>query len=612
MRLDYDWQIAKKLPQKIINQFAEYSPIVLQLLYNRNIISPKGCENQRFYKVESQKSKVEKFLNPNYDKDLYDPFLIKGMDKAVYRIQEAIKDKQKIAVFGDYDADGVCASALLYEVFKFLGLDPYVYIPHREKEGYGLNIKAIEKLAKNNIDLIITCDCGVRDIKEIKKANNLGIDVIVTDHHIPENKEQGIRNKEQVLPRAYAVLDPKRSSCRYPFKQLAGVGVAYKLACALLSRSQISPHKSRVFLKWLLDLVAIGTVADIVPLVSENRTLVKYGLIVLNKTKRQGLLSLIEQSDLKPGEIDTYSIGYILGPRLNASGRLEHAQKTFKLLVCNLKDKTSKITCDIDAINRQRQDLTDRIVEQAREELEGLTSDQKIIMLASEEWSASVAGIVAGKLRDEFYRPTLIIQKKKDISRGSARSIPKFNIITALEKCLDLLEEVGGHSQAAGFTYKTKNHNLILDKLSEIAQNELTSGDIKKRINIDIKIDLQDVNWELFENLQKFEPLGEGNPRPVFLIRNAEIVDIYKVGNDGQHLKLGIRNGEWGIGELGISFEAIGFNLTGDNCHLKVGDNIDIVFNLICNHWNGEEQLQLKIVDIKLNQKSKIKNQNYI
>ncbi len=596
------WEISEKISQNIINKFLDYSPIVLQLLYNRNIIT-KEPKNKITKEQKNQitKEQIEKFFDPDYKKDLYDPFLMKDMDKAVLRIEKAVKGKQKIAIFGDYDADGVCASALLYEFLKFLGSEPSVYIPHREKEGYGLNIKAIEKLNKEGVKLILTCDCGIRDIEEIKKANNLGIDIIVTDHHIPKNmgqetrnKRQEVKNKKEVLPDAYAILNPKRKDCKYPFKQLAGVGVTYKLVQAVLSKNRQKKKNAEAFLKWLLDLVVIGTIADIVPLISENRTLVKYGLIVLNKTKRQGILSLIMQSNLKLGEINTYSIGYILGPRLNASGRLKHAQKSFELLVCSLKDKASKITCDIDALNKQRQNLTKSIIEQAREKLKELKSDQKIIMLASKNWPASVAGIVAGKLRDEFYRPTLIVQHKKDISRGSARSIPKFNITSVLESCSDLFEEVGGHSQAAGFTYKTKNHNLIFDKLFKITQQELSLEDIKKIINIDVQIDLNNINWKFFENIQKFEPYGEGNHRPVFLISNVEIVDIYKVGNNGQHLKIGVKDKK-----SVISSEAIGFNLTEGNGHLQIGDKVDIVFHLICNRWNGNKQLQLKIIDIK-------------
>jgi single-stranded-DNA-specific exonuclease len=573
------WHLKNKFPQNFSEKFPEYIPLVSQLLYNRGI---------------TEKDQVGDFFNFDYDKDLPDPFLMEDMEKAVKRILKAIQKKEKIAVFGDYDADGITSSAVLAKTLKLLGNKPEVYIPDRAKEGYGMNLKAIRYLKKQKINLIITVDCGISDFEEIVLADQLGIAMIVTDHHcIPEK-----------IPPALAILNPHLKNCLYPFKDLAGVGVAYKLAQALICKSKAESG----FEKWLLDLVALGTVADCVPLLGENRALVHYGLIVLNKTKNPGLKKLIEISRVssrkKGGGIISEDISFVLAPRLNVAGRMDHANLSFRLLMSEDETEIEEIAQKLEKKNQERRKKTKEIIEEAKKRfykknsVKGGKKIDKIIFEADSEWPVGLVGLVAGRLSDEFSRPALIFSKGEKKSTGSGRSIPCFNLIETVSHCQNFLLEFGGHSQAAGFTLLNNKLDDFYQAIKSIVEKKLKEKDLKPSLEIEAEAEGKDLNWDFFNQISKFAPFGQNNPTPLLLMKNLQIKEMRPVGNGEKHLKMKLL---WKSSDSNHEkiFEAIGFNF--GNCFLKLKENdfIDVVFELTSNLWNGYTSLQLKVVDLK-------------
>lgn len=577
---DKNWKINKKPPKKFIEQFPEYSRLILQLLWDR--------------KLRTQEA-IDEFFNPDYNEDIHDPFLMKGMEKAVHRIKQALKDKQKIVVFGDYDADGVCGVAVLSETLKFLGADFSIYIPDRNKEGYGLNNKAIREIVKNKTNLIITVDCGITDFEEIELANKLGVDVVIVDHH----------EVSQKIPRAVAIVNPRQKNETYPFKELAATGVAFKVVQALLRKYYLDKIQYKGWEKWLLDLVAIATVTDVMPMRGENRTLVKYGLVVLAQTKRKGLKELMNLAKIKPKintkllatNLDTYTLGFIIGPRLNSAGRIDHANTAYELLVTDSAREAKKIAQNLNDKNYQRQKMTDRIIKEI-EKKDKILQKRKIIFEGSKEWPVGIVGLIAGRLADKYYRPTIIFQEIKSISKGSARSIPSFNIIEAISQCRNLLDEFGGHPGAAGFTLSNKNLKNFENKLLKIANKKLKSKDLIPALNIDIELMPEEINFNTYDEIQKLAPFGEGNLRPLFLLKKMKITNFRVVGKNCTHLKIYLKK-EMDSGERNKTFEAIGFGFSGFCDKIKLGDELDVVFELITNEWNGTRELQLKIVDLK-------------
>lgn len=570
MSIEKTWQLAPKAPSEFLQQFANLESIVIQLLYNRDL---------------KDKNAIVNFLNPDYKTGLYDPFLIQDMKKAIDRIFKAIQKKEKIVIYGDYDADGITSTALLYKTLKFLGAENLkTYIPHRQKEGYGLHKKSVRKFKKQKTHLIITVDCGITNVQQVAEAKKLNMDVIITDHHEVPPK----------LPSAYAILNVKRKDDRYPFKGLAGVGVAFKLAQALLSKAADKlPLVREAFEKWLLDLVAIGTIADLAPLLDENRALVKYGLIILNQSKRWGLKKLYEQAGLKPklAPLNTYNIGYQIAPRLNAAGRMEHANAAYNLLLTESELEAEKLASELETTNRSRQKLTAEILEQAKEQIGDM--EEKMILLASHPaWSSGIAGLVAGKICDEYSKPTLIIERGEKQSTGSARSIENFNITKALAECEEFLIRYGGHKTAAGFTLETAKISLFYQKLEKIARQEI-GEELKPTLLIEAELNLSEVNEKTLEQIEKFQPFGEANPVPRFLARKISVVEIRGAGAQQKHLKLKLKN------QNGRYFEAIGFGLGEWVKKLLPGDIIDLVYEILVNEWNGQRKLELKIVDLK-------------
>jgi len=571
------WKIKKPAPREFLDKFPELSRMTLQLLWDRNL--------------KTQKT-IDEFFSPDYDQDLHDPFLLKDVKKVIKRIEKAAQKHEKVAVFADYDADGICGGILLHEILNVYKIEPETYIPDRNLEGYGLNSKAIEQLAKKKIKLILTIDCGITDFEEVKLANKLGIEIIIVDHHEIPTSSPG-RSK---LPKAFAIINPKQNDCRYPFKYFAATGVAFKLAQAV--------RKSKKLLiaweKWLLDLVAIATITDSMTLLGENRTLVKYGLIVLSQTKRLGLKKLMAKARIKPvynpqtseTNLNTYTIGFILGPRINAASRVDHGTTAFRLLLTKKENEADELAEKLETRNQERQRQTERIFKEARERASKNLDKRKIIFEADKDWTSGLIGLVAQKLRDEFWRPCFMCQISKDSVNCSGRGgIAGFDVIKALNKCKNLLEEYGGHPYAGAFRAKTEN----LDKIRKTLEKEggkLKAKDLIPSLEIDIETKAEELDWRTFEELQKFAPFGSDNPEPLFLLRGLKIIGIRGVGNNGNHLKMLLEKDN-------KRFQAIGFSLAGICGNMGIGDKIDIVFELIANEWNGTKELQLKIMDLR-------------
>jgi len=570
-------------------------------------------------------SQIDNFLQAEYQANLHDPFLFKDMLPASELILKHLQAGNKITVYGDYDADGVTSTAVMFKTLDFLINNaaaenkPDIYIPHRETEGYGLNVNAVELIAKGGTKLIITVDGGIRSITEVEKAKELGMDVIVTDHHEPGEK----------LPNCL-IINPKVDKDNYPFSGLAGVGVAFKVAQALFAvvsqnkkdYQNSTTEKFEFFEKWLLDLVAIGTIADLVPLVDENRVLVKYGLLILNKTRRVGIQKLIEVSQSavdKKGntrELDTWQVGFQLAPRLNAAGRLGHASNAYQLLVTTDETEAIKIAEELNATNQERQNLTEDIFRLAdksitkeakiifavcpciREGREGLEiSQQKSDILAEHVWPAGVMGLVAGKLTEKYYLPALAITRKESSPGvfeivGSARSIAEFNITAMLEKCSEFLKNYGGHKQAAGFTVKDGELEKFLALANKIAGDELKNVLLAPTLEIDLKINFGEISEELYNTLNKLRPFGVQNPQPKFLTENLQVVNANTMGNTSQHLKLKLLKD-------GKMFDAVAFGASDEWKKITAGDFIDLVYYIDINEWNGRREVQLKAVDLK-------------
>ena len=515
------------------------------------------------------------FLKPDFRKGLYDPFLMKGMEKTVARTILAIKNKETVGIFGDYDADGIPGSVLLNQSLKKLGLKTEVFIPTRE-QGYGLNQKGIDILKKAGVSLLITVDLGVRNLAEVSYAKKNGMDVIILDHHEVGNK----------FPDCI-IVDPKQVGDKYPFKELAATGVVFKLLQALSVKID---NINESFLKWSLDLVAISTICDVVPLLSENRIFAKYGLIVLKKTRNIGLLELYKKAAILPETINTYSVGFQIGPRINAPGRMDNANESFYLLSTRDKREANTLAQKLDKINLARQEELKRVLGEARKKVcdKGLDK-KKVILVTGKKWPHGIIGLVAGKLMEEYARPVIVCEHRKKDLRGSARSIDAYNMIEALDEAKIFLTRYGGHTKAAGLTFEHNRLSNLYDKLLEVAESKLKDEDLIPKITIDAKINLDDVDYKFIQNIKQFEPFGLGNPRPVFMAEKVPISEIRTVGKENKHLKMK-------VGEI----DAIGFDLGSEIKNLKEGQKINTVFTVDEDTWNGNSKIQLKILDLKI------------
>jgi len=568
MTLRKTWKVLPAAPADFYRQFPEYSKTVLNLLYHR---------------VGKDKKAITSFFNPDFERDLPDPFLFRDMEKAVGRILRAVKNREKIAVYGDYDVDGITSTSVVKIVLDQLGADSLIYIPDRAKEGYGINLNALKFIKGQGVKLIITVDCGIRSIEEIRQAKKWGMDVVLTDHHMPG----------EAIPKALAVINPKVKKETYPFRDLAGVGVAFKLAVAIV---QTAPRKfTDGCEKWLLDLVALGTVADLVPLAGENRTLVKYGLIVLGRTKRLGIKALFSAARLElsaQNPPDTGQISFQIAPRLNAAGRMDHANASFELLNTVDEKEAAELARQLETKNGRRQRLTDKVVKEIENKLD---LKKKVVFEGHPEWPVGILGLAAGKITEKYARAAFIFNIKKDLCQGSVRSMGKFKVVWALEQCKDLLLGYGGHDYAGGFTFLPKNQEKIRRKLYRIANKLLKEEDLVWETQIDQRVELKEINWELLTEIKRMEPFGVGNSSPLFLAQGVELFQCSLVGNGHKHLKMWFRDGD-------KTFEAIGFGKGDKYCHLTPNKNpqLDIVFEISSDEWNGQKKLQLIVRDLRV------------
>ncbi len=548
------WQLLPQAPDEYLRA-ANLPPIIAQLLYNRGV----------------HLGEIEPFLLADHRLG-GNPFLLPDMSQAVNRIYKALLTGEKIAICGDFDVDGITATASLTEGLSWLGGKVTPYIPHRLREGHGLKLPALEKLHSQGVGLIITVDCGVTSITEAKQAQEMGLDVIITDHHVPS----------VTLPRAIAVIDAKRKDSQYPFSELAGVGVAFKLLQALLYKDGREKR-----LVELLDLVALGTVTDLVPLVGENRYLVKEGLKVLNNTQRIGLQELIKLARLKLGELNTKHISKALGPRLNAASRMDDATTSYRLVTTRSPEEVHALAQELDARNVERQRLTDEVLRKAKERLAHRLYPPLLIE-GHEGYPVGVIGLVAGKLVDEFHKPAIILNLGPELCRGSARSISEFNVAEALEECQDLLITFGGHPLAAGFTVKQQNLARLEERLMSLAKTQLSHLDLCPQLVIDAEVPLSALAGDAFNLIQQLEPFGQGNSNPTFLTRQVEVIECRNFGNQDKHLELKLKQGN-------ITWRAVDFN--SQKTQEEIPSYLDIVYTIEKSFWNGEQVLRLNLRD---------------
>lgn len=516
---DLYWKVFPERPEneKELSAGLHIDPLIARILINRGINSVEDSE---------------KFLNVSLE-DLHSPFLMSGMERAVERISRAIKEGEKVMIFGDYDVDGISATSLLFTFFRQLGLDVSYYIPHRVEEGYGLNVDAIKKFAREKYTLLITVDCGVTSVEEVEKASELGIDVIITDHH----------QVSQKLPPALALLNPAMPECKYPFKHLAGVGIAYKLISAiktsLIESGKISA-KDSPNLNRVLDLVALGTLADMVPLIGENHVLVKIGLEEMTKTRNVGLRALINLGNFSSKPIADVDIGFFIAPRLNAIGRLQNARLGVDLLTTDDKFVAREIAKKLEIENAKRQNIQNRILKEALSliEREVDLENDKAIVFASKGWHPGVIGIVASKLVERFHLPTILLDIGDGAYRGSARSIPGFHIYECLAKCSDRLLYFGGHKYAAGLSLKESMMESFKAEFKKIAAESLSSKVIKPVLEIDSVVPLNRFNLNVVEDILELGPFGPQNPYPIFLARDVRFTEKpFFVGRENEHVK---------------------------------------------------------------------------
>lgn len=564
-------------PEQFKQEFPEYHSVILDLLHDRGITTA---------------DEIDKFMNPRYEVDVLDPFLFDQMDVAVKRVFEAIAGNERIVIHGDYDADGLSGAVILATTLRKLGAtDVDVFLPHREKDGYGINTNTINLLHQENTRLMITCDCGISNIDEIKEAKALGMDVIVTDHH---------ETKPELPP--CIILHPKVPGETYPFKHLAGGGVAFKLAQALLrTKTKEKPEmeaENEAFEKWLLDMVAVASVADMVPLVGENRALVKYGLLVLSKGKRIGMRAILQSAGVmkygKLPEMTTYHIGFVIGPRMNAAGRLQHANEAYATLMAESEHQASELAEQLEQTNRERRNITEKIFKQALEQIGPVSEEPEVLFARDPSWPMGVVGLIAGRVMNRHHRPVFIMGEFDGKIAGSGRSIEGFDCTKALAKADKILLKYGGHPQACGFTIADNDHYPeLVQTFNAYAREVLTKEDLIPTLELSAEMKLYDISWDFFDQLEQLKPFGQANPEPLFVSYGAEVVECSGVGQEKNHLRLSVTH-DHKIIRKGIAFKQ---KYWVDN--LMPGKKIDIVYKVELNEWNGNREIQLMIEEIK-------------
>lgn len=588
------WVLKPAPPTDWLESHPELPSLVATLLYHRGLLT---------------QTQMDEFLDPDYSKNVHDPFLFKDMAKAVDRILTAIANNERITVHGDYDADGVSAAVIMTTIFRALKYENFsIFLPHRETDGYGLNLNTVKLLANEGTKVIISCDCGISNAPEVELANSLGIDCIITDHHaIPAT-----------VPPALAIIHPKLPGETYPDQTLCGGAVAFKLTQGILAvhrrTNDLLPDGQAhdALEKWLLDMVAISSVADMVPMLGETRTLTKYGLIVLNKTRRIGLQKLLLEARLAESdgtlkrEIDADTIGFRIAPQINAAGRMDHANVAYKLLVAQSGAEAIDLAWQLNGNNTERQQKTEEFVAEAIAQIKN-DPDSPILFVYSKNWATGIVGLIASRLKEKFSRPVIAMTDNQGQIVGSGRSIEGFNLIATMQEMPELFHKFGGHPMACGFTLQSEAHieefkTKLITRFTSITRDL----DITPSVLVDAELDLDHVNWELYDVLDKFKPFGQGNPKPRYLAQGVTVTDLKPMGKDNKHLRIMVKHNSNKIRKT------IGWNLCGPNSainwheSLKPGDKIDMLFEVDINEWNGSRELQILIVDLKKSDSSEI------
>ncbi len=566
---------SEKIHTDTDNGLDGYPALLQTLLRNRNI---------------TKKEDVEMFLNPDYDNHIHDPFLLPDMDKAVERILRALKNNERIAIFSDFDCDGIPGGVVLHDFFKKIGYENFTnYIPHRHEEGYGLNTRAIDKLKEEGVLLMITVDVGITDVAQVEHANSLGIDVIVTDHHLPG----------EALPPAHAVVNPKRKDNTYPFDGLCGAGVAFKLVQALIQKGDTRFGGEHFTLKegwekWLLDVAGLATIADMVPLTGENRVLAHYGLKVLRKSPRPGLMKLCRKMNVKQREITEDDVGFMIAPRINAASRMDRPEDAFHLLATTEDEQGGMYAEHLHKINNERKGVVASVVREAKKELEARDL-QEVIVIGNPKWKPSLLGLVANTLVETYERPVCLWgEEGGSVLKGSCRSDGTVNIVELMEYAKSNLIEFGGHQFSAGFSVLRDQVHTLEDAFVN-AYKEVANGEIQEKQKVDATLWLDDVTWDTYRLLDKLAPFGEGNPKPVFLFENVEVASTRHFGKTQNHLEVRVVNGS------GVTIPAIAFFRTEESfaASLTSGSKINLTAHIERSTFGRRPELRLRIIDIQ-------------
>ena len=569
------WIIAKDVDKQIVKSLSEslgIDEILAVLLVQRGITNFEEAKN---------------FFRPSLSQ-LHDPFLMKDMDKAVDRLQKAMNNGEKILIYGDYDVDGTTAVALIYTYLKNFVNKKKIefYIPDRYEEGYGISYKGIDYAADNGFGLVIVLDCGIKAVEKIEYANQRGVDFIICDHHRPD----------EVIPNAVAVLDSKRPDCEYPYKELSGCGVGFKLITALSMR--LGRPIEEVY--ELLDYVAVSIAADIVPITGENRVLAYFGLIQLNKHPRPGIAAVLQQAEQKSvvdKELTISDLVFLIGPRINAAGRLEKASDSVRLLLATKKDHAEKLAASINDLNSKRREFDNAITEEALQmiDADAQMRNAKSTVIFNENWHKGVIGIVASRLTDYYYRPTIVLTRSGNLITGSARSIKNFDIYDAIDSCSDILEHFGGHKYAAGLSLKPENLQEFSERFEKYVSEHLEDDDLTPELNVDIEMDFTNITPKFVRILKQFAPFGPGNLSPVFLTRNVIDAGFSRAVGNRKHLKLSVMQ----QGNTDLVFSGIAFQKGELYERIHDREPFTMCYYIEENFWQGKTTLQLNVKDIK-------------
>lgn len=564
------YHIREKASKSDLKNLKEYPELMQELLFYRGIKTA---------------SEAQEFLNPSYDNHVHNPFLLKDMDKAIERILYAIKEEQKIIIYSDYDCDGIPGGVVLHDFFKKIRYKNIKnYIPHRHEDGYGFHISAIKEFVKDGVGLIITVDCGITDVESVDKANELGIDVIITDHHITN----------ETLPKAYAVINPKQDGDKYPDKNISGAGVAFKLVQGLIEKGDFEIIEG--WEKWLLDMVGLAVVADMVPLLGENRSFAHYGLRVLRKSPRVGLIKLCRKIKVNQKEITEDDIGFMLAPRINAASRMDMPYDAFNLLVTDDETQADELSTYLNKINNERKSMVAGIVKEIKKKIKVLGELRSVIVMGNPDWRPALLGLVANSIVEEYNRPVFLWGRESaNVLKGSCRSDGSVNLVSMMEMIKESFINFGGHAYSGGFSIKTENIHTLPDTLSNIHKEAMKHHkDNSEKVFIDKRLEIDDVNWETYKSIGQLAPFGVGNPKPLFMFKDIEIDEVNYFGKDKNHLKLEFKKSD------GKILSAIAFFKKDDSFErsLEKGEKINLVASIEKSMFKNFPELRLRIVDV--------------